>query len=84
MNPQASRKLINDMRTAVKSLSQMPQRNPLTDEEPWRSMGVRKMVVRGYIVYYWIGEANGVAHVICVVYEKREQSKQLEIIDFNE
>lgn len=83
-NPQAARKFVNDIRAAVKSLSQMPQRNPLTEEEPWRSMGIHKMVVRGYIVYYWIEEDAGVVHVIGVVYGKRNQIEQLADIDFEQ
>ena len=46
LNPLDAKKFVNDIRAAVKSLSIMPQRNPLTEEEPWRSMGVHKMVVR--------------------------------------
>lgn len=84
LNPQAARKFINDIRAAVKSLSQMPQRNPLTDEEPWRNMGIRKMVVRGYIVYYWIEEGSKIVHVTGVVYGKRNQTEQLADIDFEQ
>lgn len=83
-NPQAARKFVNDIRAAVKSLSQMPQRNPLTEEEPWRSMGIHKMVVGGYIVYYWIEEDAGVVHVTGVVYGKRNQIEQLADIDFEQ
>ena len=84
LNHQAARKFVNDIRIAVKSLNQMPQRNPLTEEEPWRSMEVRKMVVRGYIVYYWIEEEIKVVHVIGVVYGKRDQAKQLADMDFEQ
>ena len=81
LNPQAARKFVNDIRMAVKGLNQMPQRNPLTCEEPWRSMDIRKMEVRGYIVYYWIDEENKVVHVTGVVYGKRDQIEQLANID---
>lgn len=83
MNPQAARKFVNDMRKAVKSLADMPQRNPLTEEEPWRSMGIHKMAVRGYIVYYWIEEETETVHVTGVVYERRNQINILSDMDFN-
>ncbi len=80
LNPEAARKYVNDIRTALKSLCEMPQRNPLT-EEPWRSKGIHKMMVRGYIIYYWIEENAGVVYVIGIVYEKRNQIEQLAEMD---
>lgn len=53
VNPQAAVKFIKDIQKAVSSLAQMPQRNPLTDEEPFahgfrifwhRNDGCRKKV----------------------------------------
>ena len=82
LNPQAARKFVNDIKTAVKNLSQMPQRNPLTPEEPWHSMGVHRICVRGYFIYYWIEEDSDNVHVIGVVYEKRDQFMQLLGMDF--
>lgn len=81
MNPQAAVKFVNDMREAINSLARMPQRNPLTDEEPWRDMGFRKMTVRGYIIYYWIEDAAAIIHVTGIVYEKRNQAEQLAVMD---
>ena len=77
MNPKAARKFVNDIRTAVKSLNSMPQRNPLTDKKPWCDMGIRRMPVRGYIVYYRIVEDISEVHVVGVVYGKRNQIEQL-------
>ncbi len=81
MNPQAAAKFVEDMRSAVKSLSLMPQRNPLTDEEPWRKMGIYKMVVRGYLIYYWVDHETETVHVTSVVYGKRNQAEQLAAMD---
>ena len=84
LNPQAAGRFVNDIRAAVKSLSQMPQRNPLVDEEPWRSMGIYKLVVRGYLVYYWIDDETEIVHVTGVVYGKRNQINQLADMDFEQ
>ncbi|MCM1161901.1 MAG: type II toxin-antitoxin system RelE/ParE family toxin [Roseburia sp.] len=81
MNPQASVRFVNDIRAAVNRLEHMPKRNPLTDEEPWRSMDIRKMVVRGYIIYYWVEDLEEMVYVIGVVYAKREQAEILETMD---
>lgn len=52
LNPQAARKFVKELHEAVAGLDTMPQRHPLLEEEPWHSQGVRKMVARGYLVYF--------------------------------
>ena len=37
---------------SIQNLRQMPERHPLYHEEPWRAMGLRKMLVDNYIVLY--------------------------------
>ncbi len=81
MNPQAAAKFVEHMRSAVKTQSQKPQRNPLTDEEPTRKMGIYKMVVRGYLIYYWVDLETETVHVTGVVYGKRNQAEQLAAMD---
>ena len=71
LNPQAARKF------AVAGLDTMPQRHPLLEEEPWRNQGVRKMVVRGYLVYFWVEEQTATVHIIAVIYGRRDQLAQL-------
>lgn len=46
--PDAARNTIATLKREIKSLSQMPERIKLTDEEPWQSEGVRRMRVKGY------------------------------------
>lgn len=76
-NPEAASNLLEVLERAVLSLENMPQRIPLTDEQPWRSEGIHKMVVGSYLVYFWIDEDIKQVYVIAVVYEKRDQRKQL-------
>lgn len=77
LNPQAAKKFVKDLREAIAGLDTMPQRHPLLEEEPWRSQGVRKMIVRGYLVYFWINEQTAVVQVIAVIYGQRDQLAQL-------
>lgn len=60
------------------SLSSMPARIPLTEEEPWHSQGIHKMVVKNFLVYFWIDDDNLCVWVTAVVYGKRDQRQQLE------
>lgn len=77
LNPQAARKLVKDLREAVAGLDTMPQRYPLLEEEPWRSQSIRKMVVRGYLIYFWTEEQTTTVHVVAVIYGRRDQFAQL-------
>ena len=77
LNPQAARKFVKDLCEAIAGLDTMPQRHPQLEEESWRSQGVRKMIVRGYLVYFWINEQTAVVHVVAVIYGRRDQFAQL-------
>lgn len=76
--PNAAQNTMNILRREIKGLSHMPERIKLTDEEPWRSEGVRRMRVKNYYVYFWIDEDNDRVQVIAVIYVARDQAAQLE------
>ncbi len=47
----------------------------------YRKMGLYKMVVRGYLIYYWIDHETETVHVTGIVYGKRNQAEQLAVMD---
>ena len=59
------------------SLSTMPARYPLTEEEPWRTEGVHKMSVENFLVYYWIDEEKKIVWITAIVYARRDQLRVL-------
>ena len=61
----------------VSSLRTMPNRYPLTPEEPWRSEGIHKMSVENFLVYYWVNESEKIVWVTVVVYGRRDQLQTL-------
>lgn len=61
----------------IASLDGMPRRYPLTEEEPWRTEGVRKMPVEHFLVYYWIDESSSTVWITAIVYGRRDQLKAL-------
>lgn len=79
--PDAARNTIATLKREIKSLSQMPERIKLTDEEPWQSEGVRRMRVKGYYVYFWIDEEKSKVQILSVVYVARDQAAQLELME---
>lgn len=79
--PDAARNTIAALRKEIQTLSQMPERIKLTEEEPWRSEGVHRMRVRNYYVYFWIDEDNNKVQVTSVIYVARDQTAQLELME---
>lgn len=75
--PEAASNLLDKMETEIRSLSEMPGRFVLIAEEPWRTEGIRKIVVKNFLIYFWIDEINERVQVTAVIYEKRDQIKQL-------
>ena len=51
----------------------MPARYPLTEGEPWRTKGIRRMPVRNFLVYYLIDEEAKTVWVTAVLYGRRDQ-----------
>ena len=77
-NKDAELGLLDAFENAILSLEEFPERVALTQEEPWRSEGVHLLIVENYNVYFWIDDKT--VRVTAVVYQKREQRKQLELM----
>lgn len=75
--PQAAYNLFAEMKEKISSLSTMPGRNPLVDVKKWKNQGIRKALVKNFILYYWTDEEQRTVHITAVVYEKRNQLKEL-------
>ena len=50
--PDTASKWRERMKREMASLSRFPKRVPLTEEEPWHSEGVHKMVIGKHLVYF--------------------------------
>ena len=76
--PRAAIDTMSALRSSIKSLSSMPGRIQLTEEEPWHSEGIRRMVVQNFYVYFWIDEDRKIIQVMAVVYARRDQMRFLQ------
>ena len=77
LSPLTAKKTVSALRKEILSLDTMPRRIKLTDEEPWRSIGIHRMRVKNYYVYFWIDEEGLCVHVAGVIYSARNQIEQL-------
>ena len=75
--PDAARNLLMILEERISELSSMPKRAALIEEEPWKSQGIRKIIVNNFLVYFWIDEIHEKVQVIAVIYHKMDQAEQL-------
>ena len=79
--PEAAKNTVQRLGTVMASLSQMPKRVPLVEEEPWRSESVRVRAVRNFLIYFWVNEAEKTVQIIAVIYARRDQTSVLSQLD---
>ena len=79
--PEAAKSTVQRLGTVMASLSQMPKRVPLIEEEPWHSEGVRVRAVRNFLIYFWVNEAKKTVQIIAVIYARRDQTSVLSQLD---
>jgi toxin ParE1/3/4 len=79
--PEAALHLLDTLENSFALLADFPQRVVLVDEEPWHTNGVHRLSAKNFLVYFWIDEDNLKVHVIAVIYEKRNQLRQLSQIN---
>ena len=79
--PKAAKNTVQRLGTVMASLSQMPNRVPLIEAEPWHSEGVRVRAVRNFLIYFWVNEAEKTVQIIAVIYAKRDQTSVLSQLD---
>ena len=65
----------------ITKLSSFPKKHALIDEEPWRTEGVRKIVIKNFLIYYWVDDENNRVQVTTVIYSRRDQIRQLSNMD---
>ena len=56
----------------------MPARIKAVDEEPWHSRGIRKLIVKNFLVYFRIVEEEKTVYILNVIYARRDQLHVLE------
>lgn len=76
--PNSAQKWQKQLKEEISTLSSMPARIPLVEDEPWHTQGIRKMIVKNHLVYFWIDDKHFRVWVIAVIYGRRDQREQLE------
>ena len=77
--PETAVKVLRSFQVGVAGLSNMPQRVHLTPEEPWHSLGVRRLRIKNYYAYLWVDEVKHKVQIMDFVYVGRDQEGQLKV-----
>jgi len=66
--PNIAKNQINRIRKKIRSLYFMPVRYTIVDWEPWRSIGMHRVPVDNFVVYYVINNNNLTVTIIRIFY----------------
>ena len=70
--PRSARRVYTSIRDKIMSLDEMPERYAVIDEPPYNEIGVRRMLIENYIVFYVAHREQKLVTVLRVVYNRRE------------
>ena len=70
--PESALRIYRSIKACIMSLSEMPERFAVISEEPYSSMGVRKVAAENYLIFYLINEKEKTVSIIRVLYNRRE------------
>ena len=70
--PDTALNQVNRIRKEIRSLDFMPSRYALADWEPWKSLGMHKVPVDNFIVFYTVDSDSMTVAIIRIVYGGRD------------
>ena len=62
----------------INSLSSMPSRYPVIEDDPAGDRGIRKTRIRNFNIYYLVDEARKQVNILAVCYARRDQKRIIE------
>lgn len=70
--PTTAQKQVSRIRENIATLDSMPSRHQAVKWEPWNSMGMHRFPFDNYVVFYLVGEADGIVTIIRIFYGGRD------------
>ena len=66
--PETATVQIERIENAIMNLSDLPERNRLVPDEPWNRLGMRRLVIDNYLVFYYLEEVSHSIYITRVLY----------------
>lgn len=63
---------VNRIRKTIRSLDFMPSRFSIVDWEPWKSMGMHKILVDNFVVFYTVDDSQMEVSILRILYAGRD------------
>ena len=76
-NPKAASDFLNSVEEKVSKLDLFPNAYPIVDEKPWDKLGVRKILIKSFVIYYIVKNSTKQVLVLAVINDRRNQLEQL-------
>ena len=77
LSPEYAAGQVEHIMKAIHFLEDMPIRNPLYSEEPWRPKQIRFLPVDNYIIFYLPKDDSGTVNIIRIIYSGRDMKRQI-------
>jgi len=75
--PVAAGRIYFSIKSKIATLDEMPLRNKLIHEEPFRSKGIRPLYVKNYTAFYTVDENKREVHILRVLYSHMQWQDRL-------
>ena len=70
--PNTALKIYSSIKNEILTLEKLPFRYALVNDEPYRSIGVRRIPVENYTAFYIVDEEGKTIHIFRILYNRRE------------
>jgi len=70
--PDIAKRIYTSIKEQILTLKQLPLRHNIVQEQSYSVMGVRKLFVENYIVFYIVDEDKREVHILRILYNRRE------------
>lgn len=70
--PHTAEKVVNKIRSTIRSLESMPGRFPVVEWEPWKSRKVHHVPVGNFLVFYGASKESYTVTILRIVYGGRD------------
>ncbi len=70
--PEIAKQTYIKIKRQILTLSPMPMRYSIVQDQPYSVMGVRKLPIENYMAFYIINEQKCEVHVLRILYNRRE------------
>ena len=77
LSPDIAKEMYYSIIKDIQSLDELTFRNAMMNDEPWKSLGLRKCYIKNYTTFYLVDEANRRVRIVRIMYSGRDIQKQL-------